>query len=313
MADKNIGSLPPVQNVDDTSLFVAEQQGTAVKVTGLQIRGFAKEGVEEYVEAAQQAAQQAMDAVNSIGTAVEDSAASAAAAQEAVESYPYIGENNHWFNLNPESKEFEDTGVSATGPQGAQGIQGEKGEQGIQGPKGDKGDPGTGLDILGTYATLEELQAGVLSPKQGDMYNVGTGDPYTVYMWDVTNGVLQWLSQGQLQGAKGERGPQGEQGVQGEKGDKGDTGAAAGFGEITVTVSETTGTPSATAEMSGPDTAKNITINFSGIKGEQGIQGPKGDPGNGDMNKSVYDPRNIAQDIFLYVDNAIGQAIGGSY
>lgn len=123
------------------------------------------------------------------------------------------------------------------GPQGEQGPvgpQGPPGETGPQGPQGEKGDAGTGLDILGTYASLEALQAAVTQPQQGQMYNVGTTAPYTVYMWDTTNGG-KWISQGQLQGVKGdtgpqgpqgEPGPQGEQGPQGERGPQGEQGPA---------------------------------------------------------------------------------------
>ena len=73
-----------------------------------------------------------------------------------------------------------------TMPRGEHGIQGPKGDigpigpQGIEGPQGPKGDTGTGLDIKGTYDTLGALQAAITQPAQGDMYNVGTADPYTV-------------------------------------------------------------------------------------------------------------------------------------
>ena len=70
----------------------------------------------------------------------------------------------------------------------------------LKGEKGDTGATGKGLDIQGTYATLSALQAAVTSPEQGDMYNVGAAAPYTIYMFDTT---LGWVSQGQLQGAKG--------------------------------------------------------------------------------------------------------------
>lgn len=65
-------------------------------------------------------------------------------------------------------------------------------------------------------------------------------------------------------------------------GPQGNPGAAAGFGEATATVDETTGTPSVEVETSGPDTAKVFSFSFSGLKGEtgaqgiQGIQGPAG-------------------------------------
>lgn len=93
MADKTIGSLPQAQTVDDASLFVCEQQGTAMKATGAQWKGFAIQAVSQYVEPAQQAAQQAQQAaqqatqaVSQIGTAVEDTQANAQAAQEAQEA-----------------------------------------------------------------------------------------------------------------------------------------------------------------------------------------------------------------------------------
>ncbi len=81
-----------------------------------------------------------------------------------------------------------------------------KGEQGIQGVKGDTG---KGFTILGTYATLSALEAGVTDAQQGDFYNVGTEAPYHIYMWDDAEG---WQDQGQLQGptgAQGEPGPAG--------------------------------------------------------------------------------------------------------
>lgn len=93
MADKTIGSLPQAQSVDDSSLFVCEQQGVAMKTTGAQWKGFAVQAVSQYVEPAQQAAQQAQQAaqqatqaVSQIGTAVEDTQANAQAAQEAKEA-----------------------------------------------------------------------------------------------------------------------------------------------------------------------------------------------------------------------------------
>lgn len=90
MADKNIGSLPAASTLDDDSLLVAEQQGQAVKVTGAQFKGFAKQSVRQYVEQAQEAAsdaleasERALEAVAGIGTAVEDTKANKEAAEAA--------------------------------------------------------------------------------------------------------------------------------------------------------------------------------------------------------------------------------------
>ena len=44
MADRHIGVLPAAPAVYDDSLFVAEQQGKAVKITGRQLRSIAGTG-----------------------------------------------------------------------------------------------------------------------------------------------------------------------------------------------------------------------------------------------------------------------------
>lgn len=69
-------------------------------------------------------------------------------------------------------------------------------------------------------------------------------------------------------------------GLPGEQGEQGEPGAAAGFGQATATVDETTGTPSVSVELSGPDTAKVFAFAFSGLKGETGAKGDKGDTGD---------------------------------
>lgn len=110
-----------------------------------------------------------------------------------------------------------------------------KANRASRGNLGPKGETGTGLEIKGTYESLEALQAAVTEPSQGDMYNVGAAAPYNVYMWDTTTPPGQWLDQGQLQGAKGDRRPRpprpgrppGAQGIQGETGPQGEPGPAA--------------------------------------------------------------------------------------
>ena len=139
---------------------------------------------------------------------------------------------------------------------------GEKGDKGDTGEAGPQGDPGTGLEILGTYDTLEALQAAVTNAAQGQMYNVGTGDPYTVYMWDTTNGG-QWLSQGQLQGAKGDTGEAGPQGAPGQA-------ATVQVGQVV------TGDPGTQASVSNSGTTSAAVLDFTIPRGEQGPQGEVG-------------------------------------
>ncbi len=65
----------------------------------------------------------------------------------------------------------------------------------------------------------------------------------------------------------------------GGKGDRGVSGDAAGFGAVSATVDDTSGTPSVDVSSAGPDTAKEFSFAFHGLKGEQGIRGVKGDTG----------------------------------
>lgn len=69
-------------------------------------------------------------------------------------------------------------------------------------------------------------------------------------------------------------------GLPGEQGEQGEPGAAAGFGQATATVDETTGTPSVDVTTSGPDTAKVFNFAFSGLKGETGAKGDTGNKGD---------------------------------
>lgn len=147
------------------------------------------------------------------------------------------------------------------GDQGAQGEVGPQGETGPQGPKGEKGDTGAtgrGLQISGgPYRDITALKASVPDPVKGDIYLVGSVQPYELYEHNGTS----WVNLGQLQGAKGDTGPQGPQG------EKGDTGSA--------------GADGATFTPSVSDTG---VISWSNNKGltnptSKNIKGPKGNQG----------------------------------
>lgn len=106
---------------------------------------------------------------------------------------------------------------SIRGPQGIQGVQGPKGDQGVQGPPGQDG---TGVNILGSYASEAALKAAKPTGNPGDAYLVQGN----LYVW----GGSAWENVGNIQGPKGDQGiqgVQGNQGVQGEQGPKGDQGA----------------------------------------------------------------------------------------
>lgn len=135
---------------------------------------------------------------------------------------PYIGENDNWYVWDTETNEFIDTGTKARGPEGPEGPEGkppkigENGNwfewdaeantfidtgikaQGPQGLQGEQGQVGKPFRILGTYESLDALNAAVPSPEQGDIYNVGAEEPYSMYMWDNTGGSGHWLYLGEL-------------------------------------------------------------------------------------------------------------------
>lgn len=77
--------------------------------------------------------------------------------------------------------------------------------RGPQGAQGAKGDTGEGFAVLGYYASLSALQAGVSNPSAGDAYGVGAGEPYDIYIWDGVNS--KWVNNGPLQGAKVSKAP----------------------------------------------------------------------------------------------------------
>ena len=121
MADKTIGSLPQAQTVDDNSLFVCEQQGTAMKTTGAQWKGFAVQAVSQYVEPAQQAAQQAQQAASNAAQSETNAAQSATDAAESAQTAqeysgkPPIIQNDTWWTWDAEQGEYVDIGESARG------------------------------------------------------------------------------------------------------------------------------------------------------------------------------------------------------
>lgn len=85
---------------------------------------------------------------------------------------------------------------------------------------GPTGPAGPALNILGSFATLDELIENNPTGRPGNAYMVGSN----LYVWANNN----WLDVGEIkgpQGEMGETGPQGERGLQGEIGPQGIQGA----------------------------------------------------------------------------------------
>lgn len=154
-----------------------------------------------------------------------------------------------------------------TGPQGPKGEQGDQGPEGQQGVQGEKGDPGEPFQIRKIYSSVAEMEADYNNPgiEEGDFVLINTNDvsdPDNAKLY--VKGPTGWQFVTDLSGAQGIQGP------------KGDTGSPAGFGSITATVDDTVGTPAVSVQSDGPNTAKNIAFNFSGLKGEKGDPGQAG-------------------------------------
>lgn len=89
MADATIGSLPALSALDDNSLLVAEQNGSAQKLSGAQVKSFARAAAASEAEKAAQAASDAnsaKSAAQSAQTAAENAKKSASTAATSAES-----------------------------------------------------------------------------------------------------------------------------------------------------------------------------------------------------------------------------------
>ena len=102
MADKTIGSLPALSAVADDSLFAAEQQGAAGRVSGAQIRAFAEAAAETYVGRAEAAAEAA-------------EASQKAAAGSANQASSYVGSASSYANRASSSASTAQTQATRAG------------------------------------------------------------------------------------------------------------------------------------------------------------------------------------------------------
>lgn len=157
MADKTIGELPAASGLDDDSLLVVEQQGTAMRASGALWKGFVQSAVASQVSAAQHSAQAAASSAQ-VAQAAQRSAQAAQAGAEMVErAIENMTVSAETLSADSPAKVTK----SASGvsfhlffgiPSGPQGIQGPQGPQGIQGPPGPQGINGVAVAAEGQYA-----------------------------------------------------------------------------------------------------------------------------------------------------------------
>ena len=148
---------------------------------------------------------------------------------------------------------------------------------GAIGPQGPRGLTGEGVNILGVYATIQQLESAIPTGSVGDGYLVGNN----LYIWAINS----WVNAGPIIGPTGATGPSGgptgpagssgvsitgptgERGVAGPPGEVGLTGATGPTGPSGGPIGPTgpTGLTGPTSTVPGPTGATGLTVakNFS--------------------------------------------------
>jgi hypothetical protein len=100
--------------------------------------------------------------------------------------------------LKGEKGDKGDTGEAGPkGDTGERGEKGEKGEPGERGPQGERGEDGTGIHILGSYSSAEELRAAHPTGEIGDAYMIEG----SLYVWSAN--ARDWINAGNIKGEDG--------------------------------------------------------------------------------------------------------------
>lgn len=99
--EKTIGQLPALEELNDESLLPTEQNGIAYKMSGAQIKAFARESAATEANRATSAADRADQTADQM--------------EQAIVNPPYIGTNGNWYIYSTASSQFVDSGYSAYG------------------------------------------------------------------------------------------------------------------------------------------------------------------------------------------------------
>lgn len=303
MADSRIQDLPAIDSLADGDLFPVAREGdgyNARKVTAGQMTDYIEGVAQPYLTGAQDAASKAetasktaVEAVDQIGTAVEDTQAAQKAAEaardEAVRAGDGLSEIRDQTVAAAEQaqvavEQITDAAESAeAAKQAAEAAQvaseiardtavASAGQTGQDAQKAEQ-------DALAAQTAKEGAEAAqeAIENLGVDANTLESGSPATVQK-TVENGVVK-LTFGLPTG---------------DKGDKGDTGASMDRIEKV----SGTGAP-------GTYDTYNVIMDNGQLGGQFQVYNGADGQGAGDMLRSMYDPQNKNTDVFAYIDQAV--------
>ena len=331
MADKAITDLTQAQQITDDDLFVLEQGGTAKKLKGSQVVKYAKDavaeevqGVKEYADTAKESADAAAASATKAASAAEgiddkvdaaDASAKAAAASASAAASSATGVDekvqaaqtaaNNAAASETAAKSAQTAAANAqkaaesaqTGAQSAK-TAAESAQEAAESAKDAAAGSSTAAgqnaaqasqsaeDAASSKSAAETAKTDAQAARDAivnmmvEAITLETGKPATVSKSLVDN--VYKLVFGLPRGETGATGPQG----------------ATGNGISGIALKSGNHAPG-TSDVYTITLTDGTTFDFAVYNGANGA-------GAGDMLASVYDPQNKHQDIFKYVDDAIG-------
>ena len=217
--------------------------------------------------------------------AYESSGRSNIVYQAVQPGFPQVGDI--WVDsVSEDVNVYTGSGFNTVATAAPTGPVGPTGPTGPSGPSGPTGPQGSSVRVLGTYATLELLQADNPVGAIGDAYVVGD----LLYAWSDLN--QEWTSVGVvgITGPTGATGPQGDVGIGGTDGPTGPTGATGPSGGPTGPVGPTGATGPTGASIVGATGATGAASTVTGPTGATGATGPTGATGATGADSTVTGP-----------------------
>jgi len=219
------------------------------------------------------------NAAFSATAAYESSGRSNIVYQSNQPGFPQVGDI--WVNSNTNAVGlYTGSGFNTVATVAPTGPSGPTGPAGASGPTGPTGPQGAGVSVLGSYATLQLLQADNPTGSIGDAYLVGVN----LYIWNDLNS--QWSNAGPFVGPTGPSGPTGPAvtgptGPIGVTGPTGPSGGPTGPTGATGGVGATGATGSTGPSITGPTGATGAASTVTGPTGPTGasVTGPTGGTG----------------------------------